>query len=223
MSTISIELNEERLQRLRQIARDRNQTPDDTAATLMEEGLRAREFPCSIHFRDTDTGHQAMVPGIRVPVYFLAQLAREVNEDIQTISEHYSIHANAVVVSLTIFVCSLKITRDIVEHGAAEARLLATLPADNIITVPIQRRRFSPAAASPRLAAARRDRDHMRGPFHHARFPPRGWQPASAAELTARLLAFVSRAASARWRSPDAPRSTARTRPARPASPTPPR
>lgn len=136
MSIINIELNEESLNRLRQFAHATNQTPDDTAATLMEEGLRAREFP-GIHFRDTDTGHQAMVPGIRVPVYFLAQLAREVNEDIQTIAEHYSIPANAVTVSLDyIRAFPEEIERDIAEHGAAEAQLLATLPAENIITVP---------------------------------------------------------------------------------------
>lgn len=136
MSTISINIDEERLNRLRQVARETNQTPDDTAASLIEEALRQRDFP-GIHFRDTDTGHQAMVPGIRVPVYFLDQLAREVNEDIQTIAEHYDIPANAVEVSLDyIRAFPEEIERDIAEHEAAEARLLATLPADNIIVVP---------------------------------------------------------------------------------------
>jgi uncharacterized protein (DUF433 family) len=103
---------------------------------LIEEGLRLREFP-GIHFRDTDTGHQAMVPGIRVPVYFLAELAREVNEDIQTIADHYGIPAIAVRVSLDyIHAFPDEIERDIAEHEAAEARLLATLPANNIIVVP---------------------------------------------------------------------------------------
>ncbi len=136
MSTISIEMDDERLYRLHQVAREMNQTPDDTAATLIEEALRQRDFP-GIHFRDTDTGHQAMVPGIRVPVYFLAQLAREVNEDIQSIVDHYGIPANAVVVSLDyIRAFPEEIERDIAEHEAAEARLLETLPADNIIAVP---------------------------------------------------------------------------------------
>jgi len=136
MMSTSIELDETLLGRLRKVTGKSRQTPETTAAQLLEEGLRAREFP-GIHFRDTDTGHQAMVPGIRVPVYFLALLAREVDEDIQTIADHYGIPTTAVIVALDyIRAFPDEIEHDIVEHEAAEDHLLATLPADNIIVVP---------------------------------------------------------------------------------------
>lgn len=58
-----------------------DQVPEATAAALVEEGLRLREFP-GIHFRDTGAGRRAFVPGLRLPIYFLAELAREVNDAI---------------------------------------------------------------------------------------------------------------------------------------------
>ncbi|HEX5165207.1 MAG TPA: hypothetical protein VFV93_07425 [Thermomicrobiales bacterium] len=55
MSRIEIEMDDRRLERLRQVARERGQTPDATAAMFIEEGLRRREFP-GIRFRDTGIG-----------------------------------------------------------------------------------------------------------------------------------------------------------------------
>lgn len=136
MSTISIEMDDERLTRLRQVARDARQTPDDAASTLIEEGLRQREFP-GIHFRDTGSGRQAFVPGLRLPIYFLAELAREVDDDIETIAEHYSINPSDVMVSLAyIQAYPDEIEGNIIEHEEAEKRLLATLPPNQIVTIP---------------------------------------------------------------------------------------
>jgi hypothetical protein len=135
-SRISIELGKDRLARLRQVARTSGQTPEDTAATLIEEGLRQREFP-GIHFRDTGAGRRAFVPGLRVPIYFLALLAREVDNDIATIAEHYAINERDVTVSLDyIRAYADEIERDIAEHEAAEERLLATLPPDQVVLIP---------------------------------------------------------------------------------------
>src|SRR5688572_24908666 len=120
MSTnLSIELQEHQLERLRRMARDLDQTPDDTAATLIEEGLRRREFP-GIDFRDTEVGRQVFVPGIRLPVYFLAMLAREVDDDVATIAEYYDISTSAVEVSLAyIRAHTAEIDREIAELEAA--------------------------------------------------------------------------------------------------------
>lgn len=141
MSTISIEMDDKRLKRLRQFARDTIQTPDAAAATLIEEGLRQREFP-GIHFRDTgipetDISRQAFVPGLRLPIYFLAELAREVDDDVDTIAEFYSIPRSAVTTSLAyIRAFPEEIERNIAEHEEAEERLLASLPPSQVVTIP---------------------------------------------------------------------------------------
>lgn len=136
MITISIKMDDERLQRLRRWADEANQSPDDAADTLVEEGLRMREFP-GVHFRDTGIGRQAFVPGLRLPMYFLAELAREVDDDLAAIAEYYGISTDTVAISLDyIRAFPDEIARDIAGHDAAEEQLLATLPTDHVIIVP---------------------------------------------------------------------------------------
>ena len=131
-----IELDELQLKRPRKIAREAGQTPDGTLATLIEEGLRRREFP-GIDFRDTEAGRQVFVPGIRLPVYFLAMLAREVDDDVATIAAYYDISASTVQVSLDyIQAFASEIDRDITELEAAEERLVASLSPERIVTIP---------------------------------------------------------------------------------------
>lgn len=135
MSTISIEMDDERLKRLRQVARDASQTPEATAATLIEEGLRQREFP-GIHFRDTGIGRQAFVPGLRLPIYFLAELAREVDDDIDTIAGYYGITADVVTISIDyIRAHTAEIDRAIAGNEAAEDELVASLTPDRVVTI----------------------------------------------------------------------------------------
>lgn len=135
MSTISIEIDDERLKRLRQIARAASQTPDATVDTLIEEGLRLREFP-GIHFRDTGIGRQAFVPSLRLPIYFLAELAREVDNDVDKIAEYYNITTDAVAVSLD-YIRSYpdEINRAIAANDAVEDELVASLTPDGVVTV----------------------------------------------------------------------------------------
>ena len=138
---IKIELSSDQLARLKKAACDLDLTPEVMAATLIEEGLRMREFP-GIHFRDTGTretgiSRQAFVPGLRLPVYFLAELAREVDNDIDTIAEFYSISSSAAITSLEyIHAFPEEIERNIAEHEEAEERLLASLPPSQVVTVP---------------------------------------------------------------------------------------
>lgn len=135
MSTqINIELEAEQHARLRHAAREMDQTPD-AAAALVEEGLRLREFP-GIHFRDTGIGRQAFVPGLRLPIYFLAELAREVANDIDAIMEYYGISADAVTVSLAYARAhTAEIDRAIADNLAAEDALVASLTPERIVTV----------------------------------------------------------------------------------------
>lgn len=140
-TSIEIQLSDDQRARLQTAACELDMTPEATAATLIEEGLRMREFP-GIHFRDTGTretgiSRQAFVPGVRVAVYFLAELAREVDDDIDTIAEHYSIPRSAVITSLAyIRAFPEEIERDIAEHERAEERLLASLPPSQVIAIP---------------------------------------------------------------------------------------
>ena len=135
MSTISIEIDDERLKRLRQIARDAGLTPDAAAATLIEEGLRLYEFP-GIQFRDTGIGRQAFVPGIRLPIYFLAGLAREVDNDVATIAEYYSSSPADVRISLDyIRAYPDEINHAIAANEAAEDELVASLTPDRVVTI----------------------------------------------------------------------------------------
>lgn len=85
MSTITIEIDDERLRRLRQAAHEMNMTPDAAATMLVEEGLRLGEFP-GIEFRDTDAGRQPCVAGIRMPLWHVAMVAREFGEDVSGVS-----------------------------------------------------------------------------------------------------------------------------------------
>ena len=132
--SISIELSDERFARLCKAAQKSDQTPDAAAALILEEGLRQREFP-GVHFRDTGIGRQAFVPGLRLPIYFLAQLAREVHDDIDTIAEYYSISAADVRVSLDyVRAHTAEIDRAIADNEAAEDELVASLPPDRVLT-----------------------------------------------------------------------------------------
>jgi hypothetical protein len=135
MNMIQIEMDDARLERLQRAARELGQTPAVTANMLIEEGLRQRKFP-GIQFRDTGIGRQAFVPGLRLPVYFLAKLAREVNDDIDTIAEHFSMTADAVCVSLAY----IRAYPDEIEHAiaandAVEDALVASLTTEGVVTI----------------------------------------------------------------------------------------
>lgn len=134
MSTINIKLDEPLLKRLRAVADSAGQTVEEAAGILLEEALRQHEFP-GVHFRDTGIGRQAFVPGLRLPIYFLAELAREVRDDVDTIAEYYNITAHTANIAL----CYIRafpgeIDRAIEDNEAAEDALVASLTADQFVT-----------------------------------------------------------------------------------------
>jgi hypothetical protein len=136
MSTISIEIDDERLQRLRRLARDANQTPDDAVNILLEEGLRMREFP-GIQFRDTDAGRQPYVAGIRMPLWHVAMVAREFGDDIPGMIEHLSISRAEIDEALRyIHAYSDEIDASIADIIEAGDQLAATLPPEHVVTIP---------------------------------------------------------------------------------------
>jgi hypothetical protein len=82
MSTIvNIELDDGQMERLEREARRLGQSTADTAARLVEESLRASEFP-QIEFRDSAAGRQAYLKGSRLTVWMVAYLSRAYDDHI---------------------------------------------------------------------------------------------------------------------------------------------
>jgi uncharacterized protein (DUF433 family) len=63
------------MERLERAARRLGRTPSETAALLLEESLREREF-AFIEFRDSFVGRQAYIKGTRITVWQLVDIAR---------------------------------------------------------------------------------------------------------------------------------------------------
>jgi hypothetical protein len=58
---VSLRLRDDQVERLQRTARYLGRSPTETAALLLEESLREREF-AGIEFRDSPVGRQAFTP-----------------------------------------------------------------------------------------------------------------------------------------------------------------
>lgn len=132
---ISFRVSGERLERLNRAARAMNRTPGEAAAALVEEGLRQREFP-RIEFRDTGIGRQAFVRGTRLAVWHVARAAQAFDGNIASVAEHFCISPEDAAVALA-YAREYKseIEAAIADNDAAEARLVALLPPEHVVTV----------------------------------------------------------------------------------------
>jgi uncharacterized protein (DUF433 family) len=72
---VSLRLKDQQMERLERAARRLGRTPSETAALLLEESLREREF-AFIEFRDSFVGRQAYIKGTRITVWQLVDIAR---------------------------------------------------------------------------------------------------------------------------------------------------
>ncbi|HZT07577.1 MAG TPA: transcriptional regulator [Chloroflexota bacterium] len=79
-TVVSLRLKADQVQRLRRASRAVGKTPSETAAFLLGEALRRRDFPL-IDFRDSPAGRQAYILGSRTAVWHVAKLAREFGGD----------------------------------------------------------------------------------------------------------------------------------------------
>jgi len=73
---VSLRLREEQVRRLQRAARRLGRTASETAALLLEEALRQRDF-AFIEFRDSPVGRQAYLQGTRLAAWQIADLARQ--------------------------------------------------------------------------------------------------------------------------------------------------
>jgi hypothetical protein len=134
-SRISIKPGDERLARLRQVAHELDETPSATATRMIEEGLRLREFP-GIEFRDTDAGRQPYVAGVRMPLWYVAMVAREFGDDVAAMAEHLALPRATVEAALCyIRAYAAEIDAAIADIEAAGDQLAATLPPAQVTTV----------------------------------------------------------------------------------------
>ena len=84
---LSMRLREEQMARLQRVARRLGRTPSETAALLLEEGLREAEF-ADIEFRDSPVGRQPYIAGSRLAVWQVISLIRSYEGDISKVAEH---------------------------------------------------------------------------------------------------------------------------------------
>lgn len=87
---VSLRLKDDQIERLGRAARQLGRTPSETAALLLEESLRQREFPF-IEFRDTVVGRQAYLKGTRLAAWQLARLAQLYEGDLARFAADFEI------------------------------------------------------------------------------------------------------------------------------------
>lgn len=132
---IRVEVDGERLERLCRAANGMRQSPADAAVTLVEEGLRMREFPV-VEFRDTALGRQAFLRGTRLAIWHIVVAARDYVDDIESIAKHLGIVPDDVSSALAYATAYREdIESDIAGIDEAGERLAASLPPEHVIDI----------------------------------------------------------------------------------------
>ena len=121
---LSLRLKQEQMERLQRLARRADRKPSELAARLIEEALRAAEFP-EIEFRDSVLGRQAYIKGHRLTVWMLAWLASKYDYDLANTAEHLGWPTWLVEAGLTYYhAFAPEIDPFIVEHEASDLETL---------------------------------------------------------------------------------------------------
>lgn len=100
VDAMQIKLAQASAARLRALAEKLAMTPAETAALLVEEGLRREAFP-GVDFRTTIIGRQVYIRGTRLPIWMVAQVAEHFDGDAARVADHYgSVRADEVAAAL---------------------------------------------------------------------------------------------------------------------------
>ena len=86
---VSVRLRPRQRERLERLARVRGKNASETLVGLIEEALRAAEYPL-IHFRDTAVGREAYVMGTGTAVWEVVWLAEHFEGDAERVAAHMS-------------------------------------------------------------------------------------------------------------------------------------
>ena len=84
---ISLRLKDYQVESLARAARRMGRSPSETAAILLSEALRQRDFPF-IEFRDSPVGRQAYLQGTRLTIWQIVEIARDYGGSIASTAEH---------------------------------------------------------------------------------------------------------------------------------------
>lgn len=84
---MSIRLQENQVARLNRLARRQRRRPSESLAMILEEALRASEFPL-VQFRDTVLGREAYVSGTSTAVWEIAWLAQHYEGDADRVASY---------------------------------------------------------------------------------------------------------------------------------------
>ncbi|MGE3309811.1 MAG: transcriptional regulator [Limisphaerales bacterium] len=88
-TVLSLRLPVERAASLKRLAKRLDRSAAETAARLVDEGLRREEF-AMIEFRDSPVGRQAYLEGTRVAAWQVVNLARGYDNDAAAVARHLS-------------------------------------------------------------------------------------------------------------------------------------
>ena len=88
---VSFRLTEDQVERLHRAAHRSGRKVSETAALMIEEGLRKREFP-EIEIRETIAGREAFIRGTRLKVWHVAMHRLDGDHEAARIAEALGFH-----------------------------------------------------------------------------------------------------------------------------------
>jgi uncharacterized protein (DUF433 family) len=91
---ISARLPDTTAERVRQYARRKRRSVNETVSLALEEWLRQNEY-AFIEFRDTPDGRMAYMKNSRIPVYWVIKVARGYGMDVDKTQAHWPNHPRA--------------------------------------------------------------------------------------------------------------------------------
>ena len=136
-NVLSLRLPAERAESLKRLTRRLDRSTAETAARLLDEGLRREDF-AMIGFRDSPVGRQAYVEGTRVAVWQVVHLERAYGEDIEKTAKHPTWPVSKVRAAVNYAAAFPEETQTALEDGKAHdfTRLSRLVPALERIEVP---------------------------------------------------------------------------------------
>jgi uncharacterized protein (DUF433 family) len=136
-TVLSLRLPADRAESLKRLARRFDRSTAETAARLLDEGLRREDF-AMIEFRDSPVGRQAYVEGTRVAVWQVVNLVRGYGEDIKKTAQHLTWPVSKVRAALNYAAAFPEETQSAIDDGKAFdfTRLSRLVPALERIQVP---------------------------------------------------------------------------------------
>lgn len=85
---VSARLSEQTAERVKQYARKRQRSVNETVSLALEEWLRQNEF-AFIEFRDTRDGRVAYMKNSRLPVYWIVKVAKSLDMDVDKVCAYW--------------------------------------------------------------------------------------------------------------------------------------